>query len=101
MFQPRSVLMWHSARVLLVSTAVCGITVSALAADFLPSHFKQVAPVEYVPKPSWTGFYPGGELGSMPTDPRYTTGAVLLGTPVGVSVALEQEWSESRRAGGL
>jgi outer membrane immunogenic protein len=77
--------MRHSARVLLVSTAVCGITVPALAADILPTRVQPVAPVEYVPAFSWTGFYLGGELGWMQTDPSYTTGAVLLGTPFAVS----------------
>jgi len=40
-----------------------------------------------VPPFSWTGFYIGGELGWIRTDPQYTTGAVLLGTPFVVSAA--------------
>ena len=40
-----------------------------------------------MPPFSWTGFYIGGELGWIRTDPQYTTGAVLLGTPFVVSAA--------------
>ena len=76
--------MWHSARVFLFSAMVCGMNVSAFAAD-LPTRVQPVAPVAYVPTFSWTGFYLGGELGWMQTDPRYSTGAVVLGTPFSVS----------------
>jgi outer membrane immunogenic protein len=40
-----------------------------------------VAPVAHAPAFSWTGFYLGGELGWIQTDPKYTTGALLLGAP--------------------
>ena len=40
-----------------------------------------VAPVAYVPAFSWTGFYLGGELGWIQTNPNYATGALLLGAP--------------------
>src|SRR6476661_4045112 len=53
---------------------------SAMAAD-LPSRMEPVAPVAYVPAFSWTGFYLGGELGWIQTNPKYTTGALLLGAP--------------------
>src|SRR5258707_1333499 len=52
----------------------------ALAADLLP-RMEPVAPVAHVPAFSWTGFYLGGELGWIQTDPKYTTGALLLGAP--------------------
>ena len=39
------------------------------------------APVAYVAPFTWTGIYLGGELGWIQTDPRYTTGALLLGVP--------------------
>ena len=60
------------------------INVSARAAD-LPARVQPPAPVAYAPSFSWTGFYVGGELGWIRTDPDYTTGAVLLGTPFLVS----------------
>ena len=60
------------------------MSLSAQAAD-LPARTESVAPVPYVPAFSWTGFYIGGELGWIQTDPRYTTGAILLGTPFAVS----------------
>jgi len=68
----------------LLSTAasVCGL--SAMAAD-LPARMEPVAPVAYVPAFSWTGFYVGGELGWMQSNPRYTTGALLLGAPFAVT----------------
>jgi len=53
---------------------------SAFAAD-LPARMEPVAPVAYVPAFSWTGFYLGGELGWIQTNPKYTTGALLLGAP--------------------
>jgi outer membrane immunogenic protein len=70
----------------LVSTSAILISVPALAAD-LPAPVQPVAPVAYVAPFSWTGFYIGGELGWIRTDPQYTTGAVLLGTPFVVSAA--------------
>jgi outer membrane immunogenic protein len=71
---------------LLVSTSAILISASALAAD-LPAPVQPAAPIAYVPSFSWTGFYIGGELGWIRTDPVYTTGAVLLGTPFVVSAA--------------
>jgi outer membrane immunogenic protein len=70
----------------LVSTSVILISASALAAD-LPAPVQPAAPIPYVPPFSWTGFYIGGELGWIRTDPVYTTGAVVLGTPFVVSAA--------------
>src|SRR5271170_2628612 len=72
------------ARVVSFSAAVCAISFSALAAD-LPARVQPVEPVAYAPAFSWTGFYVGGELGWMQTNPQYTTGAVLLGVPFGVT----------------
>jgi len=69
--------------VLVSSTAIL-ISVSASAAD-LPARVQPAAPVTSAPSFSWTGFYVGGELGWLRTDPDYTTGAVLLGTPFLVS----------------
>jgi outer membrane immunogenic protein len=68
----------------LISCTAIMISVSARAAD-LPARVQPVAPVAYVPSFSWTGFYVGGELGWIRTDPDYTTGAVLLGTPFLIS----------------
>jgi outer membrane immunogenic protein len=81
--------MWRYARFVLLSTAasVCGQ--SAMAAD-LPSRIEPVAPVAYVPAFSWTGFYLGGELGWIQPNPRYTTGALLLGTPFVVTAASDK-----------
>jgi outer membrane immunogenic protein len=70
----------------LVSALAISTSFSALAAD-LPSPVQPVAPVAYAPAFSWTGFYIGGELGWIRTDPEYTTSAVLLGTPFVVSAA--------------
>ena len=67
----------------LLSTTAILISFSARAAD-LPT---KVQPVPYVPAFSWTGFYVGGELGWIRTDPDYTAAAVLLGTPFGVAAA--------------
>ena len=72
--------MWRYARFVLLSTAASAFSVSALAAD-LPARMEPVAPVPYVPAFSWTGFYVGGELGWIQTNPKYTTGALLLGAP--------------------
>lgn len=55
-------------RVVLLSTAALTISLSALAAD-LPAGMESVAPVAHVPAFSWTGFYVGGELGWIRTDP--------------------------------
>jgi outer membrane immunogenic protein len=74
------------ARSVLLSTLASAFSLSALAAD-LPSRMEPAAPVAYVPAFSWTGFYLGGELGWIQTDPRYTTGVLLLGTPFVVSSA--------------
>ena len=71
--------MLRFARVVLLCTASV-FSLSAMAAD-LPARMEPVAPVAYVPAFSWTGFYLGGELGWIQTNPRYTTGALLLGTP--------------------
>ncbi len=70
----------------LVSATAISISVSARAAD-LPARVQPVAPAAFAPSFSWTGFYVGGELGWIRTDPNYTTGAVLLGTPFLVSSA--------------
>lgn len=70
-------------RVILLSTAACVFSLSALAAD-LPARQAPVAPgaaVVYAPAFSWTGFYLGGELGWMQARPKYTPGAVILGAP--------------------
>jgi outer membrane immunogenic protein len=76
--------MWRFARfVLLSTTATTVFSLSAMAAD-LPNRMEPVAPVAYVPAFSWTGFYLGGELGWMQTNPKYTTGALLLGAPFAV-----------------
>ena len=73
------------ARVALFSAASILSSASALAAD-LPAR-APVAPVAYVPAFSWTGFYLGGALGWIETNPEYTTGALVLGTPFIVSSA--------------
>ena len=78
--------MFRSTVAVLVSTSAILISIPARAAD-LPSPVQPAAPVAYVPPFSWTGFYVGGELGWIRTDPVYTTGAVLLGTPFVVSAA--------------
>ena len=78
--------MFRSTLAVLASTSAILISIPALAAD-LPSPVQPVAPVAYAPSFSWTGFYVGGELGWIGTNPEYTAGAVLLGTPVVVSAA--------------
>src|ERR1700710_2538688 len=60
---------------------------SAVAAD-LPARVQPIGPI--VPLLSWTGFYLGGELGWIQTNPKYTTGALLLGTPFVVSSGSEK-----------
>jgi outer membrane immunogenic protein len=66
-----------------IFTAACVAisSASAFAAD-LPTRAPLPAPVALF---TWTGFYLGGELGWIQTDPRYTTGALLLGTPFAVT----------------
>jgi outer membrane immunogenic protein len=71
---------------ILLSTVALLFGVSVQAAD-LPARVQPAPPVPYVPSFSWTGFYLGGELGWIRTDPQYTAGAVLLGTPFLVSAA--------------
>ena len=67
-------------RCLCVRRRAGALSLPALAAD-LPDRMEPVAPVAYVPVFTWTGFYLGGELGWIQTNPRYTAGAVLLGAP--------------------
>ena len=71
-------------RTALLSTIASLFSLSVLAAD-LPARMEPAAPVAYVPAFSWTGFYLGGALGWIGTNPEYTTGAVVLGTPFVVS----------------
>jgi outer membrane immunogenic protein len=72
----------------LVLAAANLVSLSAMGAD-LPSQAESIAPTApaYVPSFSWTGFYLGGELGWIRTDPQYTTvtGALVLGAPFAVS----------------
>ena len=70
--------------VLSLAAAVGTFGMSAQAAD-LPSRPEAVAPIPYVPAFSWTGFYLGGSLGWIRTDPEYAIGVLLLGTPFAVS----------------
>jgi outer membrane immunogenic protein len=72
---------------IVVATCVAISSTSAFAAD-LPA---RVAPVVYVPPFSWTGFYLGGELGWIQTDPKYTTGTLLLGAPFVVSSGSDKD----------
>jgi len=69
---------------IVVVTCLAVSSCSAFAAD-LPARVQPVAPVVPVPPFSWTGFYVGGELGWLQTNPNYTTGVLLLGTPFVVS----------------
>lgn len=78
--------MFRATLAALVSTSAILISISARAAD-LPPPVQPATPVAYLPPFSWTGFYVGGELGWIRTDPVYTTGALLLGTPFVVSAA--------------
>lgn len=70
----------------LLSISLSVVSLSALAAD-LPVRTEPAPAIVNVPAFSWTGFYLGGELGWTQTDPRYTTGVLLLGTPFVVSSA--------------
>ena len=72
--------MWRHALIALLATAASAISVAASAAD-IPARMEPAAPVAYVPAFSWTGFYLGGELGWIQTNPKYTTGALLFGAP--------------------
>jgi outer membrane immunogenic protein len=75
----------------LVAAAFVAISsIGALAAD-LPARVQPVAPVAYVPPFSWTGFYLGGELGWIQTNPNYTTGVLLLGAPFVVSPSVSNK----------
>jgi hypothetical protein len=85
-FRPARPTMFRSTLAVLASTSAILISIPARAAD-LPSPVQPVAPVAYAPSFSWTGFYVGGELGWIRTNPEYTAGAVLLGTPFVVSAA--------------
>ena len=66
------------ARTVLLSTIASLFSLSALAAD-LPARMEPAAPVAYVPAFSWTGFYLGGALGWIGTNPEYTTGPSCWG----------------------
>jgi outer membrane immunogenic protein len=77
-------MMRRLARAVLLSITASVVSLSALAAD-LPARMEPAAPVAYVPAFSWTGFYLGGALGWIGTNPEYTTGAVVLETPFIVS----------------
>ena len=72
--------MWRLACIALVAITASAVSVAAFAAD-LPPRIEPVVPVAYAPAFSWTGFYVGGELGWIQTNPKYSTGALLLGTP--------------------
>jgi len=74
--------MLRSSRFVVVSVAASVVGFSAVAAD-LPAR-EPIAPA-YAPVFTWTGFYLGGELGWIRTDPEYTTAALVLGTPFAVS----------------
>ena len=63
--------MSRSTLAVLASTLAILISIPARAAD-LPSPVQPVAPVAYAPSFSWTGFYFGGELGWIGTNPEYT-----------------------------
>src|SRR5260370_41428624 len=77
------------AGLVLLCTTAGAFSLSASAAD-LPDRMEPLAPVAYVPVFTWTGFYLGGELGWIQTNPRYTTGAVLLGAPFIVTSGSEK-----------
>jgi outer membrane immunogenic protein len=65
-----------------IGAAMCVAMSSAAFAADLPARVQPVAPV---PVFSWTGFYLGGELGWIRTNPEYTATVLLLGTPFIVS----------------
>ena len=91
--------MFRSTLAVLASTSAILISVPARAAD-LPSPVQPLAPVAYAPSFSWTGFYVGGELGWIGTDPEYTAGVVLLGAPF-IYRHVRQGRSEVRSYGRL
>ena len=64
----------------LVSAAASVFSLAAMAAD-LPASIVSAPSVVSLPAFSWTGIYIGGEFGWVKTDPQYTTGALLLGSP--------------------
>jgi outer membrane immunogenic protein len=68
---------------LIVGTAWVVIGSASVGAADLPTRVE--LPAAVVPVFSWTGFYLGGELGWIKTDPAYTTGVLLLGNPFVVS----------------
>lgn len=68
---------------LIVGTAWVVIGSASVGAADLPARVE--LPAAVVPVFSWTGFYLGGELGWIKTDPAYTTGVLLLGNPFVVS----------------
>jgi outer membrane immunogenic protein len=72
----------HLKRLIVATACVAISSVGAFAAD-LPAQVRVPAPA--VAAFSWTGFYLGGELGWIRTNPEYTTGVLLLGTPFIVS----------------
>src|SRR5215470_18971877 len=80
--KPERPIMLRSSRFVVVSVAASVVGFSAVAAD-LPAR-EPIAPA-YAPVFTWTGFYLGGELGWIRTDPEYTTAALVLGTPFAVS----------------
>ena len=69
--------MRRSTRFFLLSVVMSMFSVPAMAADF-PA-IEPALSVVSAPAFSWTGFYVGGEVGWMKTDPQYTAGVVLLG----------------------
>ena len=71
--------MRRSTRFFLLSVVMSMFSVPAMAADF-PA-IEPALSVVSAPAFSWTGFYVGGEVGWMKTDPQYTAGVVLLGAP--------------------
>ena len=75
----------------IVAAAFVAISSAGVFAADLPARVQPVAPVAYVPPFSWTGFYLGGELGWIQTNPKYTTGVLLLGTPFVVSPSVSNK----------